>query len=97
MSDKEIADANGDVEKAMRQQRQRFIIDNDDDEGNDAWVADKVRIALNLAYIPEHYARSFTFSEKKMGHVGEAARKTSLKETNRNNMIWWYIEHRVGA
>jgi hypothetical protein len=87
VSDKEIADANGDVEKAMRQQRQRFIIDNDDDEGNDAWVADKVRIALNLAYIPEHYARSFTFSEKKMGHVGEAARKTSLKETNGNNMI----------
>jgi hypothetical protein len=68
----------------MRTKRQRFIIDNDDDEGNDPWVSDKVRVALNLAYIPEAYARSFTFSEKKMGHDDS---QVNLKKTNINNMI----------
>jgi hypothetical protein len=69
----------------MRTKRQRFIIDNDDDEGNDAWVSDKVRIALNLAYIPEAYARSFVFSEKSMKRAEISAK--SLVQTFKNNMI----------
>lgn len=38
-------------EELMNERRQKFIIDNDADEGNDDWVCDKIRVGLNLAYI----------------------------------------------
>ena len=50
----------------MKDKRKKFIIDEDDDEENDEWVADKIRVALNLAFIPEKYAKDFTFSKKSL-------------------------------
>ena len=53
--------------------RAQFIIDNDDNEENDAWVCDKVRIGLNLAYLHEDTARKFIFNETQLRMKGEDA------------------------
>ena len=39
-----------------------MIIDDDANEGNDSAQSDLVRLALNLAYMPESKAKTFTFS-----------------------------------
>lgn len=44
-----------------RGERADFIIDDDSDEGNDFWQSDKVRLGLNLAYLPEEMIREVTF------------------------------------
>jgi hypothetical protein len=44
--------------------RSDFIIDDDDDEGNDEWQSDKVRIGLNLAFMPEEMVREIKFAGK---------------------------------
>jgi hypothetical protein len=41
--------------------RSDFIIDDDSDEGNDFWQSDKVRLGLNMAYLPEDMIRKVTF------------------------------------
>ena len=43
--------------------REKFIIDDDEDEGNDAVQSDIVRIALNLAYMNEREAKEFVFDQ----------------------------------
>ena len=55
--------------------REEFIIDDDDNEGNDFWQSDKVRIGLNLAFFPEEMGRAFPFT-----YNGAAAKQ-------QNNMI----------
>lgn len=50
----------------MKAKRGKLIIDNDADEGNDDWVADKIRVGLNLAYVEEDVARDFVFSDTKL-------------------------------
>lgn len=42
--------------------RNDMIIDDDDNEGNDAAQSDLVRVALNLAFMPESKAKVFKFS-----------------------------------
>ena len=44
--------------------RDKFIIDDDDEEGNDAVQSDIVRIALNLAYMNEREAKEFQFDQE---------------------------------
>jgi hypothetical protein len=46
---------------AAQEEREKFIIDGDNDEGNDCAQSDLVRIALNLAFVPssEHQELSF--------------------------------------
>jgi hypothetical protein len=44
--------------------RADFIIDDDSDEDNDDWVCDKVRVGLNLTYLPGDVAKTFTINEK---------------------------------
>ena len=46
-----------------------MIIDDDDDEGNDAAQSDLVRVCLNLAYMTEDKARSFKFSKNDLKAV----------------------------
>jgi len=41
--------------------REEFIIDDDNDESNDCWQSDKVRLGLNLAYLPESMAKDLSF------------------------------------
>lgn len=48
---------------AAEDDRADMIIDNDTDEGNDAAQSDLVRVALNLAFIPESKARKFKFGK----------------------------------
>lgn len=48
----------------MQKARGEFIIDNDNVEGNDDWVSDKVRVGLNLAFVHENVAREFKFAKK---------------------------------
>lgn len=48
---------------AAEENRDECIIDDDDDEGNDAAQSDLVRIALNLAYLTEQKAKSFSMSK----------------------------------
>lgn len=43
--------------------RQKFIIDDDVDEGNDEAQSDLVKMVLNLAYMTEEKAQKFTFSK----------------------------------
>jgi len=44
---------------ASREDRDKLIIDGDNEEGNDSAVVDLIRVALNLAYLTENEARSF--------------------------------------
>lgn len=48
---------------ASLENRDNYIIDDDDDEGNDAVQSDIVRFALNLAYMNEQEAREFKFDQ----------------------------------
>ncbi|CDW85661.1 UNKNOWN [Stylonychia lemnae] len=43
--------------------REKYIIDDDDDEGNDTAQSDLVKLILNLAFLTEKQAREFTFSK----------------------------------
>jgi hypothetical protein len=43
--------------------RADFIIDDDSDEDNDFWQSDKVRLGLNLAYLPEEMITQINFSD----------------------------------
>jgi hypothetical protein len=42
--------------------RNEYIIDGDDDEGNDGMQSDMVRLILNMAFLEESKAREFNFS-----------------------------------
>ena len=44
---------------ASRDDRDRLIIDGDDNEEDDGAQSDLVTVALNLAYLTEHEARNF--------------------------------------
>lgn len=48
---------------ASLENRDNYIIDDDDDEGNDAVQSDIVRFALNLAYMNEKEAHDFKFDQ----------------------------------
>jgi hypothetical protein len=48
---------------ADRENRATFIIDDDDDEDNDNAQSDLVRLILNLAFMHEDKATTFTFSK----------------------------------
>lgn len=45
----------------MQDRRKDFIIDCDNNEENDLWVCDKVRMGLNLAYMNKNTANKFKF------------------------------------
>ena len=47
---------------ASEENRELYIIDDDEEEGNDATQSDIVRIALNLAYMNEKEAHEFVFN-----------------------------------
>ena len=48
---------------ASLENRDAYIIDDDDDESNDAVQSDIVRFALNLAYMNEREAKQFQFDQ----------------------------------
>ena len=48
---------------ASLQNRENYIIDDDEDEGNDAVQSDVIRLALNLAYMNEQEAHEFKFDQ----------------------------------
>lgn len=52
---------------ASLENRDAFIIDDDDEEGNDAAQSDIVRLALNLAYMNEREAHEFKFDQASVG------------------------------
>jgi len=43
--------------------RAEFIIDDDEDEGNDDAQSDLVKMILNLAFLTEEQAKAFTFDK----------------------------------
>lgn len=43
--------------------REKYIIDDDEDESNDNAQSDLVRMILNLAFLHEEKAKKFTFSK----------------------------------
>lgn len=51
---------------AAIENRNEYIIDDDSDEDNDAAQSDLVRVALNLAYLPEETAKKFRFDKRAM-------------------------------
>jgi len=48
---------------AAKDNRETFIIDDDDNEDNDNAQSDLVKIVLNLAFLTEDKARTFTFDK----------------------------------
>lgn len=46
--------------------REKYIIDDDTDEDNDAIQSDIVRLALNLAFLKEETAKNFSFGNKNL-------------------------------
>lgn len=52
---------------ASMEDRELFIIDDDEDEGNDNAQSDLVKIILNLAFLTEEKAKEFTFSKAACG------------------------------
>ena len=59
---------------ASLENREAYIIDDDDEEGNDAAQSDIVRLAHNLAYMNEREAHAFKFDQ---ASVGELMKKVS--------------------
>ena len=51
-----------------------MIIDDDEDESNDAAQSDFVRVALNLAYLTEKEARQFRFDKRQMDELKAAGK-----------------------
>ena len=51
-----------------------MIIDDDEDESNDAAQSDFVRVALNLAYLTEKEARQFRFDKRQMDELKARSR-----------------------
>ena len=49
--------------------RAEMIIDDDDDEGNDAAQSDLVRVALNLAFMTEDKAKTFKFNKNDLTNM----------------------------
>jgi len=43
--------------------RSDYIIDDDEDEGNDNAQSDLVKIVLNLAFLTDQAARAFSFNK----------------------------------
>ena len=43
--------------------RKTYIIDDDDEEGNDTAQSDLVKIILNLGFLTEKEAKAFTFAK----------------------------------
>ncbi len=50
-----------------REDRNEFIKDDDDEEGNDAAQSDLVKMILNLAFMSEERAKNFSFDKKACG------------------------------
>ena len=50
---------------ACVEDREKYIIDDDTDEDNDAMQSDLVRMALNLAFMKEDEAKNFKFGESR--------------------------------
>ena len=55
--------------------RAEYIIDDDDDEGNDDAQSDLVKMILNLAFLTEEQAKAFTFNKSAYSNA-TAAKKT---------------------
>jgi len=69
---------------AAEDDRADMIIDDDEDEGNDAAQSDFVRVALNLAYLTEKEARSFKFDKRQMD---ELRRMGKLTESRKGHVV----------
>ena len=57
---------------ASMEERENFIVDGDDAEGNDCEQSDMVSILINLAYIKSHVAERFRFAPGYSGSFREA-------------------------
>jgi hypothetical protein len=66
---------------ALGEERNSYIKDDDEDEGNDMMQSDIVKIILNLAYLPVSLAKSFTFDvdfyKKAKNHSHGGKKETS--------------------
>jgi len=60
---------------ANLENRNDYIIDDDDEEGNDAAQSDLVRLVLNLAFLTEAKAKSFKFQKDTIHHMKESLKK----------------------
>lgn len=54
---------------AAEEDRAECIIDDDEDEGNDAAQSDLVRVVLNLAYLTDTEMRNFRMSKGSLNAV----------------------------
>ena len=66
-----------------------MIIDDDEDESNDAAQSDFVRVALNLAYLTEKEARQFRFDKRQMDELKAAgkAREAQLGHNAQSQLM----------
>ena len=62
--------------------RNQYIKDDDEEEGNDAAQSDLVKMVLNLAYMPAERAKNFSFDKNSCG-----APKSSFQETKNAHAI----------
>jgi len=63
--------------------RAKYIGDDDDDEDNDNAQSDLVRVVLNLAFLTEEHAKSFSFSKdayKNVRQGGAGAKGFSINK-----------------
>ena len=66
------------VTAAEGDERADMIIDDDDEEGNDAAQSDLVRVGLNLAYMTEDKARKFKFDKNALTDLCSRIKGNSL-------------------
>lgn len=69
---------------ASLENREKYIIDDDEDESNDCAQSDLVKMILNLAYLTEDKAKSFTFDKETYkqqvsGAIGNMLKSNMLK------------------
>lgn len=63
--------------------RADYIIDDDDEEGNDAAQSDLVRLVLNLAFLTEAKAKSFVFKKDCINAMKDNLRMSIAKRAGK--------------
>lgn len=65
-----------------------YIIDDDTDEENDTAQSDMVRVALNLAYMTEEEAETFSFDNKSFSAKMKKAAGSLFSNMLNSKMFW---------
>ena len=68
--------------------REKYIIDDDEDEENDNAQSDLVKMILSLAFLTEDKAANFSFSKESYGAHMKGVLGNAMKSFSINKVQW---------